>query len=58
MDQWTGYSGSADNRDGVHPNDSGDTKMANIWYPALITALQAAKAEKAAAKRAEIEFTA
>jgi lysophospholipase L1-like esterase len=46
VDQYTGYSGSSDNRDGVHPNDGGDVKMANIWYPALIKALEAAKADK------------
>ncbi|KAK0752905.1 SGNH hydrolase-type esterase domain-containing protein, partial [Schizothecium vesticola] len=38
VDQYTGFSGSADNRDGVHPNDAGDTKMMNVWYPALIKA--------------------
>lgn len=46
VDQYTGFSGTADNRDGVHPNDSGDTKMMNVWYPALIQAFQAAKADK------------
>lgn len=49
VDQYSGFSGSGDNRDGIHPNDSGDTKMANIWYPALIQAFQAAKADKMAA---------
>ncbi|KAF2183023.1 carbohydrate esterase family 3 protein [Zopfia rhizophila CBS 207.26] len=38
VDQYTGFSGSSDLRDGVHPNDSGDTKMMNVWYPALINA--------------------
>ena len=47
VDQYTGYSGSSDNRDGIHPNDGGDTKMANIWYPAVVKALEAAKADKA-----------
>jgi len=46
VDQYTGFSGSSDNRDGVHPNDAGDTKMMNVWYPALVKAFQAAKAEK------------
>lgn len=46
VDQYTGFSGSSDLRDGVHPNDSGDTKMANVWYPALLQALAVAKAEK------------
>lgn len=47
VDQYTGFSGSGDNRDGVHPNDAGDTKMMNVWYPALIRAFEAARAEKA-----------
>jgi len=47
VDQYTGFSGSSDNRDGVHPNDGGDTKMMNVWYPALIKAFEAARAEKA-----------
>jgi len=38
VDQYTGFSGSADLRDGVHPNDSGDVKMANVWYPAVVRA--------------------
>ncbi|KAK0717781.1 SGNH hydrolase-type esterase domain-containing protein [Lasiosphaeria miniovina] len=46
VDQYTGYSGTSDNRDGVHPNDSGDTKMMNIWYPALVKAFEAARADK------------
>jgi len=46
VDQYTGFSGSADNRDGIHPNDAGDTKMMNVWYPALIKAFEAAKADK------------
>jgi hypothetical protein len=39
VDQNTGMS-STDLRDGVHPNTSGDTKMAAIWYPALVNALK------------------
>jgi hypothetical protein len=35
VDQWTGYSASADNYDGVHPNQSGEQKMRNKWYSAL-----------------------
>ncbi|KAK4183899.1 SGNH hydrolase [Podospora australis] len=48
VDQYTGFSGSGDNRDGVHPNDAGDTKMMNKWYPAIIKAFEAAKADKTA----------
>ncbi|KAK8108017.1 uncharacterized protein PG998_010030 [Apiospora kogelbergensis] len=53
VDQYTGYSGSADNRDGIHPNAGGDDKMVNIWYPALLSAFQAAKADKVAALAVE-----
>ena len=62
VDQYTGFSGSADNRDGVHPNDAGDTKMLNVWYPALIKAFEAAKADKISAikeaEKREIKFIA
>ncbi|OAG11982.1 SGNH hydrolase, partial [Paraphaeosphaeria sporulosa] len=37
VDQYTGFS-SSDLRDGVHPNASGDQKMMNVWYPALLQA--------------------
>ncbi|GAA5056053.1 lysophospholipase L1-like esterase [Thermocatellispora tengchongensis] len=39
VDQWTGFSTAADTYDGVHPNASGDQKMADRWYPALTAAL-------------------
>jgi len=39
VDQQTGYIGS-DNRDGLHPGDSGDSKMAAKWYPAMIAAIK------------------
>ncbi|TLP57113.1 cellulose binding domain-containing protein [Microbispora triticiradicis] len=39
VDQWTGFSTSADTYDGVHPNASGDQKMADRWYPALAALL-------------------
>jgi lysophospholipase L1-like esterase len=35
VDQWTGFDDATDTVDGVHPNDSGNQKMANRWYPAL-----------------------
>ncbi len=35
VDQWTGFSDAADTYDGVHPNDSGNQKMSDKWYPAL-----------------------
>ncbi|KAI0449150.1 carbohydrate esterase family 3 protein [Xylaria acuta] len=60
VDQYTGFNGGSDLRDGVHPNQSGDTKMANVWYPSLIHALEVAKADKlaAATTRVEMPFTA
>ncbi|OAK99491.1 SGNH hydrolase [Phaeosphaeriaceae sp. SRC1lsM3a] len=57
VDQYTGFS-TSDLRDGVHPNDAGDVKMTNVWYPAILTAFAAAKAEKAAAAMKEVEFEA
>jgi lysophospholipase L1-like esterase len=39
VDQWTGFNTATDTYDGVHPNDSGNQKMSNGWYPALTTAL-------------------
>ncbi|WP_214416704.1 cellulose binding domain-containing protein [Sphaerisporangium fuscum] len=35
VDQWTGFSTATDTYDGVHPNSTGDQKMADKWYPAL-----------------------
>ncbi|GAA2403308.1 hypothetical protein GCM10010420_33160 [Streptomyces glaucosporus] len=35
VDQWTGFSTASDTYDGVHPNASGDEKIADRWYPAL-----------------------
>jgi lysophospholipase L1-like esterase len=40
VDQWTGFTDATDTADGVHPNDSGNTKMANRWYPALAPLVQ------------------
>ncbi|MFC4529129.1 cellulose binding domain-containing protein [Sphaerisporangium dianthi] len=39
VDQWTGFSTSADTGDGVHPNASGDQKISGKWYPALAALL-------------------
>ncbi|GAA4311476.1 hypothetical protein GCM10023086_31610 [Streptomyces venetus] len=41
VDQWTGFSTATDTYDGVHPNASGDDKIAARWYPALAAALDA-----------------
>ncbi|GGY38439.1 GDSL-type esterase/lipase family protein [Streptomyces djakartensis] len=41
VDQWTGFSTATDTYDGVHPDASGDDKIAARWYPALTAALDA-----------------
>jgi lysophospholipase L1-like esterase len=35
VDQWTGFVDATDTADGVHPNDSGNQKMAGRWYSGL-----------------------
>jgi hypothetical protein len=47
VDQYAGFNAAADLRDGVHPNDVGDGKMLDVWYPAVMRALEAARAEMA-----------
>lgn len=39
VDQWTNFT-SADLYDGLHPSDSGDVKLANKFYPALVEAIE------------------
>jgi len=39
VDQWTGFN-SDDLKDGIHPSESGDVKMANKFYPALRNAIE------------------
>jgi lysophospholipase L1-like esterase len=39
VDQWTGFVDSTDTGDGVHPNDAGNLKMSNRWYPPLAALL-------------------
>ena len=39
VDQWTGFDTDADTYDGVHPNASGDAKIAQNWLEALIPLL-------------------
>jgi len=39
VDQWTGFSTASDTYDGVHPNASGDQKLADRWYAALTPVL-------------------
>jgi len=42
VDQWTGFSPASDTFDGVHPNDSGNVKISNKWYPPLTAVLNGA----------------
>ncbi|KAI0026197.1 carbohydrate esterase family 3 protein [Xylariomycetidae sp. FL0641] len=59
VDQYTGFSGSTMLRDGVHPNAAGDTKMADVWFPALTHAFEVAQADKISAQeKIEMPFTA
>ncbi|KAL9114396.1 MAG: hypothetical protein Q9227_001477 [Pyrenula ochraceoflavens] len=46
VDQNTGFN-TSDLRDGVHPNASGDAKMAAKWYPAVVEAVNMVEAERA-----------
>ncbi|ACL15472.1 carbohydrate-binding protein [Methanosphaerula palustris] len=40
VDQYTGYNGFSDNQyDGIHPQTSGEKKMADRWYAALVPLL-------------------
>jgi lysophospholipase L1-like esterase len=39
VDQWTGFDTATDTGDGVHPNDAGNRKIADRWFPALTAAL-------------------
>ncbi|MBM9509506.1 GDSL-type esterase/lipase family protein [Actinacidiphila acididurans] len=39
VDQWTGFNDATDTADGVHPNDSGNAKMAGRWFTPLSAAL-------------------
>ena len=39
VDQWTGFNTATDTGDGVHPNDAGNQKISDKWYPALAALL-------------------
>lgn len=39
VDQWTGFDTTTDTGDGIHPNDKGNQKISDKWYPALIKLL-------------------
>ncbi len=48
VDQWTGFDTAVDTYDGVHPSDSGNVKISDRWYPALIRYLSGATASPSA----------
>jgi lysophospholipase L1-like esterase len=39
VDQWTGFDDDTDTYDGVHPDDSGNRKIADRWYPYVSAAI-------------------
>jgi lysophospholipase L1-like esterase len=41
VDCWTGFDDAKDTNDGVHPNGSGNQKMADAWFDPLVWVLQA-----------------
>ena len=40
VDCWTGFDDAKDTGDGVHPNSSGNQKMANCWFDPLVRVLK------------------
>ncbi len=40
VDCWTGFDPSKDTGDGVHPNSSGNEKLAKSWYQPLARAIK------------------
>ncbi|WP_075186420.1 carbohydrate-binding domain-containing protein [Teredinibacter haidensis] len=45
VDQWNGFSAYSDTGDGVHPNDSGDQKIADRWFSALTSVLSTSSSD-------------
>ena len=43
VDNYTGFT-SSDLKDGVHPNDGGDKKIANVVFPELLRVIKASLA--------------
>ncbi len=41
VDQWTGFDTATDTSEGLHPNDAGNQKMSDKWYPPLVDILGA-----------------
>ncbi|KAH8688004.1 SGNH hydrolase-type esterase domain-containing protein [Tricladium varicosporioides] len=54
VDQYTGFS-TSDLRDGVHPNEAGDTKMAAKWMPALLNAIKVIEGGNVTKREVEFE---
>lgn len=40
VDCWTGFDDASDTVDGVHPNSSGNEKMATSWFSPLVDVLK------------------
>lgn len=40
VDTFSGFDTATMTGDGVHPNDAGNKKMADSWYPAVVQAIQ------------------
>jgi hypothetical protein len=36
----SGFNSNTDTNDGVHPNDSGNKKLANCWFAPMLAAIQ------------------
>jgi lysophospholipase L1-like esterase len=39
VDQWTGFNTATDTTDGVHPNNNGNQKISDRWFPQLSAAI-------------------
>ncbi len=57
VDCWTGYNDATDTVDGVHPNSSGNTKLANAWFNPLKNAIIAASGGSPATSTAPTKTT-
>ncbi|GAA2337087.1 cellulose binding domain-containing protein [Dactylosporangium salmoneum] len=57
VDQWTGFDTAADTGDGVHPNDNGNRKMADRWYPPLAAVLNKVPTSPSASTSASASAT-
>lgn len=39
VDQWIGFDGEKDLYDGIHPSESGNVKISEKFYPAILQAV-------------------